>query len=55
RAAATCLTHHVMRGDELLCSGDVTAAFLDMEGRPRRQSKIWHDRFTTLMQQAANS
>ena len=53
RAAATCLTHHVMRGDELLCSGDVTAAFLDMEGRPRRQSKIWHDRFTALMQQAA--
>jgi acyl-CoA thioester hydrolase len=55
RAAATCLVHHVMRGDELLCSADVTAAFLDMEGRPRRQSKLWHDRFTLLMQQAASN
>jgi acyl-CoA thioester hydrolase len=55
RAAATCLVHDVMRGEELLCSADVTAAFLDMEGRPRRQSKIWHDRFTLLMQQAASN
>jgi len=53
RAAATCLVHDVMRGDELLCSAAVTAAFLDMDGRPRRQSKLWHDRFTLLMQQAA--
>ena len=53
RAAATCLVHDVMRGDELLCSATVTAAFLDMEGRPRRQSKLWHDRFTLLMQQAS--
>ena len=53
RAAATCLVHDVMRGAELLCSATVTAAFLDMEGRPRRQSKLWHDRFTLLMQQAA--
>lgn len=52
RAAATCLVHHVMRGDELLCAASVTAAFLDMGGRPRRQSKLWHDRFTLLMQQA---
>ncbi len=53
RAAATCLIHDVMRGNELLCSAAVTAAFLDMAGRPRRQSKIWHERFTLLMQQAA--
>ncbi len=53
RAAATCLVHDVMRGDQLLCAATVTAAFLDMEGRPRRQSKLWHDRFTLLMQQAA--
>ena len=53
RAAATCLVHDVMRGAEMLCSASVTAAFLDMEGRPRRQSKPWHDRFTLLMQQAA--
>jgi acyl-CoA thioester hydrolase len=54
RAAATCLVHDVMRGDEVLCSADVTAAFLDMAGRPRRQSREWHDRFTLLMQQAAS-
>ena len=53
RAAATCLIHEVWRGVELLCSATVTAAFLDMAGRPRRQSKIWHERFTLLMQQAA--
>lgn len=53
RAAATCLVHDVMRGAELLCSAKVTAAFLAMDGRPRRQSKLWHDRFTLLMQQAA--
>lgn len=54
RAAATCLVHDVMRAGELLCSAEVTAAFLDMAGRPRRQSKIWHERFTLLMQQAAS-
>ncbi|GGE06921.1 tol-pal system-associated acyl-CoA thioesterase [Polymorphobacter glacialis] len=53
RAAATCLIHDVMRGAELLCSGAVTAAFLDMDGRPRRQARDWHERFTLLMQQAA--
>jgi acyl-CoA thioester hydrolase len=53
RAAATCLVHDVMRGPEMLCSAAVTAAFLDMTGRPRRQSKLWHERFTLLMQQAA--
>ena len=54
RAAATCLIHDVMRGDEMLCSAEVTAAFLDMDGRPRRQSREWHDRFTLLMQQAVS-
>ncbi len=53
RAAATCLTHDVMRDHHLLCSATCTAAFLDMNGRPRRQSREWHDRFTLLMQQAA--
>jgi acyl-CoA thioester hydrolase len=52
RAAATCLVHDVMRGAELLCSAAVTAAFLDMDGRPRRQSRQWHERFTLLMEQA---
>jgi acyl-CoA thioester hydrolase len=43
----------VMRGAELLCSATVTAAFLGMDGRPRRQSRDWNARFTLLMQQAA--
>jgi acyl-CoA thioester hydrolase len=55
RAAATCLVHDVMRGSEMLCSATVTAAFLDMEGRPRRQSRAWHERFTLLMQQALSA
>lgn len=52
RAAANELTHAVMRGNDRLCSATVTAAFLSMNGRPQRQSPIWHDRFTALMQQA---
>ena len=52
RAATTKLEQNVWRGPELLCSGIVTAAFLDMEGRPRRQSKLWGSRFTALMQEA---
>ena len=52
RAAANELTQEVMRGDERLCSATVTAAFLSMDGRPQRQSKVWHDRFTLLMEAA---
>ena len=52
RAAVTKLEQNVWRGAELLCGGVVTAAFLDMEGRPRRQSKLWDTRFTQLMQEA---
>ena len=52
RAAATELMQVVMRGDERLCSAAVTAAFLSMDGRPQRQSKAWHDRFTLLMREA---
>lgn len=52
RAAATELTQAVLRGDERLCSATVTAAFLAMNGRPQRQSKTWHDRFTALLEAA---
>ena len=45
----------VLRGDECLCSADVTAAFLGMDGRPRRQGKVWHERFSSLMAEAANN
>ena len=52
RAAANELHHAVMRGDGLLCSASVTAAFLSMDGRPQRQSRSWHDRFTQLCEAA---
>ena len=52
RAAANELTHRVMRGETLLCSASVTAAFLAMNGRPQRQFRVWHERFTGLMEQA---
>ena len=52
RAAVTVLEQNVWRSETLLCEGVVTAAFLGMDGRPRRQSKLWGDRFTTLMQEA---
>jgi acyl-CoA thioester hydrolase len=55
RAAATCLLHEVWRDDVLLCSATVTAAFLGMDGRPRRQSREWQTRFSSLMQQAATN
>ncbi len=55
RAAATHLSQKVLRGPDLICAANVTAAFLDMDGRPRRQAKLWHDHFTALMQQAATN
>ena len=55
RAAVTCLSQNVMRGADLLCSGLITAAFLGMDGRPRRQARLWGDRFNELMQEAATA
>jgi acyl-CoA thioester hydrolase len=37
-----------MRGPELLTDARVTAAFLDGEGRPRRQPKDWVDKFKAI-------
>ena len=52
RAAAVELSQSVIRGDELLCSAGVTAAFLAMNGRPQRLSKLWDERFTHLLRAA---
>ena len=52
RAAVNELNHAVMRGDALLCGAAVTAAFLGLDGRPQRQSRSWHDRFTQLCAEA---
>lgn len=49
--AATCTIHQtVMRDDEILTDGQVTAAFLTPQGRPRRQPKPWIAIFTRLAQ-----
>jgi acyl-CoA thioester hydrolase len=37
-----------MRGPELLADASVTAAFLDREGRPRRQPKEWVEIFREI-------
>lgn len=48
--AATCLIHQtVRRGPEVLTEGDVRAAFLSLDGRPRRQPPAWIAIFERLM------
>lgn len=50
RPASTHLHQRVMRGDELLCEADVTAAFVAPDGRPVRQPKEWVERFKMMME-----
>ena len=45
RASSVHIHQRVMRGEELLTDAHVTAAFLDGEGRPRRQPKEWVEKF----------
>jgi acyl-CoA thioester hydrolase len=49
RAAACVIHQRVMLGDELLTSAVVTAAFITLDGRPRRQPKAWMDAFHPLL------
>lgn len=48
RAASVLIHQRVMRGAEQLTDARVTAAFLDADGRPRRQPKEWVERFRTI-------
>ena len=48
RASSVRIQQRVMRGDELLADASVTAAFLDREGRPRRQPKEWVEIFRNI-------
>jgi acyl-CoA thioester hydrolase len=48
RASSVDIQQRVMRGDELLSDASVTAAFLDREGRPRRQPKEWVEIFRNI-------
>jgi acyl-CoA thioester hydrolase len=50
--AASCLIHQrVMRGDELLASAEIVAAFLSPQGKPRRQPAAWVSAFEQLLEQ----
>jgi len=48
RASSVLIHQRVMRGKEQLTDARVTAAFLDGEGRPRRQPKDWVEKFNTI-------
>lgn len=48
RAASVLIHQRVMRGMEQLTDARLTAAFLDADGRPRRQPRDWVDRFTAI-------
>lgn len=47
-ASSVHIQQRVMRGPEMLTEARVTAAFLDREGRPRRQPKDWVERFRQI-------
>jgi acyl-CoA thioester hydrolase len=51
RASSVHIHQRVMRGAELLTDARVTAAFLDGEGRPRRQPSDWVEKFTGITTQ----
>ena len=49
RASAVEIHQRVMRGDELLVDGRITAAFLDGSGRPIRHPKDWVKKFERFL------
>ena len=51
RASSVDIQQRVMRGTEVLTDAHVTAAFLDGQGRPRRQPRDWVDKFNAITKQ----
>ena len=51
-ACSVHIQQRVIRGSEHLTEARVVAAFLDAEGRPRRQPKEWAERFSGIITQA---
>jgi acyl-CoA thioester hydrolase len=49
RAASVVIHQRVMRGDEVLSTAEVIAAFLSPEGRPKRQPRDWVEAFEYLV------
>jgi acyl-CoA thioester hydrolase len=48
RASSVHIQQRVMRGPEVLTNASVIAAFLDGQGRPRRQPKEWIQKFDAV-------
>jgi acyl-CoA thioester hydrolase len=48
RAASVTIHQRVMRGPETLADAFVTAAFLDPQNRPKRQSRAWVEKFKSI-------
>ena len=48
RASSVHIQQRVMRGPEMLTDASVIAAFLDGQGRPRRQPKEWIQKFEAI-------
>jgi len=48
RAATVVIHQQVMRGAEILTDARVTAAFLSLDGRPRRQPREWVEAFRNI-------
>jgi acyl-CoA thioester hydrolase len=51
RASSVLIQQRVMRGKEQLTDARVTAAFLDGQGRPRRQPREWVEKFNAITSQ----
>ena len=51
RAASVLIHQRVMRGEQQLTDARVTAAFLDGQGRPRRQPSEWVEKFKDIASQ----
>jgi acyl-CoA thioester hydrolase len=51
RAASLVIHQRVMRGGEILTDAMVTAAFITLDGRPRRQPRAWVERFSALLEE----
>jgi acyl-CoA thioester hydrolase len=49
RAASVVIQQRVMRGEEELTRATVVAAFLNPDGRPKRQPKDWIEKFQGLL------
>ena len=54
RAASVAIHQRVMRGPQLLADARVTAAFLDLDDRPRRQPKEWVVTFQAISEAGGN-